>query len=188
LLLDADYDVATSKGIAMPATALSLLDLISPYQLLGTTLGDWQVALGAIYVDHYEATGSAEGNTLRGVAKFAVSARPVLDLPNARFTITATAGGIHPQDDPTRRDPWIDIRDTHIDFEFFAPRTGSPLIAGATGIPAATANVFDVIDAMPIDVPVSDYPGAQFTLNMLLTTVVLRPPMLKGAKLRAGVV
>ena len=169
----------------MPATALSLLDLISPYQLLGTTLGDWQVALGAIYVDHYEASGSAEGNTLRGVAKFAVSARPVLDLPNARFTLDATAGGVHPQDDPTRRDPWIDIRDTQIAFEFFAPRIGSPLIAGATGIPATTANVFDVIDAMPLDVPVSDYPGAQFTLNMLLTTVVLRPPMLKGAKLRA---
>ena len=169
----------------MPATALSLLDLISPYQLLGTTLGDWQVALGAIYVDHYEATGSAEGNTIRGVAKFAISARPILDLPNAKFTITAVAGGVHPQDDPTRRDPWIDIQDTQIAFEFFAPRIGSPIIAAAAGIPAPAQNVFNVIDALPIDVPVSDYPAAQFTLDMLLTTVVLRPPMLKGATLRA---
>ncbi|KGF83220.1 hypothetical protein IA69_03150 [Massilia sp. JS1662] len=168
----------------MPAFPLSLLDLVSPYQLLGTTLGDWQAALGAIYVDHYEATGAGEGTTIRGMAKFAVSARPVLDLPNARLTVEATAGGLHPQDDPTRRDPWIDIQDTQIAFELFVPRTGSPIIAAATGVPATTTDVFNVIDTLPIDMPVSDYPGAQFTLDMLLTTVVLRPPMLKGAKLR----
>jgi hypothetical protein len=168
----------------MPALALSLLDLVSPDQLLGTTLGDWQAAPGAIYVDHYEATGAAEGTTIRGVARFAVSARPVLDLPNARLTVTATAGGLHPQDDPTRRDPWIDIQDTQIAFELFVPRTGSPIIAAATGVPATATDVFNVIDTLPIDMPVSDYPGAQFTLDMLLTTVVLRPPMLKGAKLR----
>ncbi|MFS2025002.1 hypothetical protein [Massilia sp. CT11-137] len=168
----------------MPAFPLSLLDLVSPYQLLGTTLGDWQAALGAIYVDRYEATGAAEGTTIRGVAKFAVSARPVLDLPNARLTVTATAGGLHPQDDPTRRDPWIDIQDTQIAFELFVPRAGSPIIAAATGVAATTTDVFNVLDTLPIDMPVSDYPGAQFTLDMLLTTVVLRPPMLKGAKLR----
>jgi hypothetical protein len=59
----------------MPALALSLPDLVSPYQLLGTTLGDWQAAPGAIYVDHYEATGAAEGTTIRGVVRFAVPPR-----------------------------------------------------------------------------------------------------------------
>ncbi len=172
----------------MPATALSLLDLISPYQLLGTSLGDLHVALGAIYVDNYEATGSAEGNTIRGMAKFAISARPTIDFSNGRISLSAdaVAGGLHPHDDPTRRDPWFDIQDTQIAFEFFAPRLGSGIIAAATGVPPTTRNVFDVIDALPIDVPVSDYPGAQFTLDMVLTTVKLRPPMLKGARLRAA--
>ena len=57
-------------------------------------------------------------------------------------------------------------------------------LAGAAGDAfAPTAAVLAAWDATPSDAPPSDYPNTAFTLDLLLTTAVLRPPFLHGARM-----
>jgi hypothetical protein len=81
------------------------------------------------------------------------------------------------------------VRDAHINFQLSAPRIASQKISTAvTAIGAAagfapSAAVITAYDSNVADPPPSDYPSTEFVLDMLLTTVVLRPPFLRGAKL-----
>src|SRR5262245_7503304 len=93
----------------------------------------------------------------------------------------------HPENDASRRDPWIDVRDTKLDFELIVPRVASQKVAtaaaaiGQAGL-GNTGPVLNAYDNIPGDAPLSDYPTTGFTIDLLLTGVVLRPPFLRGAK------
>ena len=49
--------------------------------------------------------------------------------------------------------------------------------------PGPLANVLAAFDPPPLDV-LSDYVSTEFTLDMVLTSLALRPPLLRGARLR----
>lgn len=164
-------------------TNLSLLDLVLPYMLSGQGLGPWHAALGAIMVDWHESAMATEGVALRGRARFDLSAQPYIDPARGRIGFRAKTGGTHPHDDPSRRDPWLDLRDAGIDFELHAPRRASPIVAAAAMSPGPLANVLAALDPPPLDV-LSDYVSTEFTLDMVLTSLALRPPLLRGARLR----
>ncbi|MDP9072866.1 MAG: hypothetical protein M3N98_01605, partial [Actinomycetota bacterium] len=163
---------------------VALFDLIAPYLLLGKNLGPIHAALSVLAVDSYQE-GIAEGGVVvRGIAHFHGDAGGFFDPANGTFGANAANTEGHPKDDPGRRDPWFDIRDTHVDFNLVARRHASQIVAtGAAGLPAATAGVLSALDPPPGPDP-SDYPNTEFTLDLVLTSVVLRPPFLVGAKLR----
>lgn len=168
---------------------LALFDLVSPYVLLGDSFGQWHAALSVIYVDEYTVAVDEAGVVIRGVARFSGEVQPFIDPSSMTFGVNAENTEGHPANDPGRRDPWIDIRDAHIDFELTAPRVASQKVAtaiaaiGGAASFAAAAAVFNAYDTIPGDAPPSDYPSTQFVLDLLLTTIVLRPPFLLPAKL-----
>jgi hypothetical protein len=168
---------------------LALFDLISPYVLLGDSFGSWHAALSVIYVDEHTIAIDDNGVVIRGVARFSGEVHPYIDPSNMKFGVEAENTEGHPANDPGRRDPWIDIRDAHIDFELSAPRIASQKVAtavsaigSASGFATTTA-VLTAYDSNPSDPPPSDYPSTEFTLDLVLTTIVLRPPFLRPAKL-----
>src|SRR5262249_38597433 len=114
---------------------------------------------------------------------------PWIDPSKMAFGVNAENTEGHPANDAGRRDPWIDVRDAHIDFELTAPRVASQKVSAAvTSIGGAAsfapaAAVINAYDDNPADPPPSDYPSTEFILDLLLTTIVLRPPFLRGAKL-----
>lgn len=169
---------------------LALLDLISPYVLLGDSFGQWHAALSVIYVAEHSISVDDAGIVVRGVARFSGSVTPYIDPTRMTFGVNAENTEGHPANDPGRRDPWIDIRDAHIDFQLTAPSIASQkaaaavtAIGGAAGFAQAAA-VLNAYDNNPADPPPSDYASTEFTLDMLLTTVLLRPPFLRPAKLQ----
>ena len=178
-------------------TNLALIDLISPYVLRSQDIGKWRPILAVMFVDHYETADDDSGVVIEGVARFSADSLPFFDPKNAILggtklgdpppTSPPPTEPVHPKDDPTRRDPWIDMQDAHIDFRLVAPRQASQIVAGgltgvtATGAFAPTAAVLTALDTTPTDAPPSDYPSTAFTLDMLLTTVVLRMPFLQSA-------
>jgi len=172
---------------------LALWDLVAPYFLLGDAVGNAHAAVAALYVDDYEQASDGSSTVIRGRALFSGDIEAYFDPTTMSFGVTATNTEGHPRDDLSRRDPWIDLRDTAVDFQLVAPRIGSPVVAaGHTPIDASpdpdfapTDAVLDAIDALPIDMPTSDYPSTDFRLELVFTTAVLRPPFLKPAKLRA---
>jgi hypothetical protein len=168
---------------------LALFDLVSPYVLRGDTFGKWHAALSVIYVSDHTLTADDAGVVIRGIARFSGDVNPYIDPSKMTFGVDAENSEGHPAADPGRRDPWIDIRDAHIDFELSAPRivsqkvaTAVAAIGGATNFASAAA-VLQAYDSNVLDPPPSDYASTEFTLDLLLTTVVLRPPFLRGAKL-----
>src|SRR5207244_2131794 len=120
--------------------------------------------------------------------------QPTFDPNTMTFSVFAANAEGHPGDDPARRDPWIDIRDTTIAFELTAPRRTSlkvdaaeTQLLGAGGAYTGAKAVLDAWDPPPPP-PArtgaqSDYPSTAFTLDLLVTSVVLRPPFLHGARL-----
>jgi hypothetical protein len=169
---------------------LALLDLISPYVLLGDSFGQWHAALSVIYVDEHSISIDDAGIVIRGIARFSGSVTPYIDPSKMTFGVKGENTEGHPANDPGRRDPWIDIRDAHIDFQLTAPSIASQKVAaavtaigGAAGFAQAAA-VLSAYDNNPADPPPSDYASTEFTLDMLLTTVLLRPPFLRPAKLQ----
>ena len=168
---------------------LALFDLVSPYVLQGDTFGQWHAALSVIFVSEYTMTVDDDGIVVRGIARFSGDVTPYVDPSKMTFGVNAENTEGHPANDPGRRDPWIDVRDAHIDFELSAPRAASQKVATAVstiGSSSSFANVAAVLNAYDSnsgDPPPSDYASTAFTLDLLLTTVVLRPPFLKGAKL-----
>jgi large repetitive protein len=168
---------------------LALYDLVSPYVLRGDTFGQWHAALSVLYVAEHSIAIDDAGIVIRGVGRFSGDVSPYVNPSNMTFGVNAANTEGHPANDPGRRDPWIDIRDAHIDFELSAPRTASQKVANAVtaigggGGFANAAAVLAAYDANPADAPPSDYANTEFTLDLMLTTVVLRPPFLLGAKL-----
>lgn len=164
---------------------LALVDLIAPYVLLGRNLGPLHAALSVIYVHDYEVASAGEGAVIRGVARFSGTGSLFFDPRNGTLGAAAANEEGHPQNDSGRRDPWFDLRDAKIEFQLVAPREASQIIAaGAAGASAQVGAVLTAYDDVPADAPPSDYPSTAFTLDMLLTSVVLRPPFLRGAKLQ----
>jgi hypothetical protein len=163
--------------------------LISPYVLKGDTFGQWHAALSVIYVSERTVTIDDDGIVIRGIAKFSGDVSPRIDPSNMTFGVSAENTEGHPANDPGRRDPWIDVRDAQIEFELTAPRVASQkvstavtAIGNAAGFTDAAA-VLSAYDSNLANPPPVDYASTQFTLDLLLTTVVLRPPFLRGAKL-----
>lgn len=167
---------------------LSLIDLIIPYVLRGGGFGAWHPALAALAVYQHETSISGDGVVIRGVVRFTGGIHPYIDPNRMVMGVDAENTENHPVNDPGRRDPWIDIRDAKIEFQLTVPRIASATVAQAVtniGGDAAFANAAAVLnqyDFIPTDAPPSDYPNTEFILDFLLTTIVLRPPFLRGAK------
>ncbi|RAP77725.1 hypothetical protein [Paenibacillus montanisoli] len=163
---------------------LSLIDLMIPYLLRGSGFGPWHPALAALAVDEHETAISPEGVVIRGRASFKGSVRPFVDLDNMRIGVEAENKEGHPLNDPGRRNPWMDIRDSKIEFQLTAPRIASQKIAQAVTALAGNPDFKDEADLLSTlgDGAVSDFPNTEFTLDLLLAGVVLRPPFLRGAK------
>jgi hypothetical protein len=170
---------------------LSLFDLITPYILRGDSFGAWHAALSTLLVREHEVAIDEAGVVVRGVVSFEGTVRPYIDLSRMTMGIEAENTEGHPQNDASRRAPWIDIRDSKIDFQLVAPRAASQKVSTAVATigPAPafanTAAVLTAYDTNPLDAPPSDYPSTEFVLDLVLTTIVLRPPFLRGAKREA---
>ena len=166
---------------------LSLLDLITPYVLRGDSFGNWHAALSVLLVREHEIAIDEDGVVIRGVVSFEGDVRPFVDPTRMMIGIQAENTEGHPQNDASRRDPWIDIRDSKIEFQLTAPRAASQKVSTAVAAigPASgfanTAAVITAYDTNPFDAPPSDYPSTEFVLDFLLTSIVLRPPFLRGA-------
>lgn len=174
------------------ALDLSLIDLITPYVLRGDSFGNWHAALAVLLVREHETTIDAAGLSVRGTVSFEGDVRPFVNLSSMTIGVNAANSENHPENDSARRDPWIDIRDSNIQFQLTVPRTASQKVAAAVGLPAPNppinANVLNVLtafDNIPGDPPPSDYPATEFVLDFILTSIVLRPPFLRGAKREA---
>lgn len=170
---------------------LSFFDLITPYVLKGGGFGPWHPALSVLAVYEHETAFSDEGVVIRGTVRFNGDIRPYFDPDLMVIGVEAENEETHPLNDPGRRAPWFDIRDASIEFQLFAPRVQSQKVAqavtsiGADPAFAPTAAVIAAYDGDPTDPPPSDYPSTEFTLDFLITTVILRPPFLRGAKREA---
>src|SRR5436190_67019 len=179
--------VLLRSAIAMPFE-LSLVDLVSPYVLQGDTFGSWHAVLSALRVAEHEIASDENGVTIRGTVEF--EGHPWLDPRHMSLGWDNTEN--HPEQDSSRRDPWLDVRDTKLDFQLLVPRVASQKVAtavAAIGASPAFANAAQVLaayDNVPLDAPPSDYPSTSFVLDLLLTSVVLRPPFLRGAKREAN--
>ncbi|HKQ04762.1 MAG TPA: hypothetical protein VJ464_06490 [Blastocatellia bacterium] len=164
---------------------LSLFDLILPYVLRGDDFGPWHPALSVLLVTDHETVIDDRGVVIRGTVRFEGSVRPAINLRTMSFTVVAANADNHPKNDPGQRTPWIDIRDAGIEFQLTVPRVQSAKITQAMGqILAANPNfpaaaVINAYDTVP---PSDDYPNTEFTLDFILTSIVLRPPFLRGAK------
>ena len=104
---------------------LALWDLICPYFLLGNAAQNFHAAFSVIAVEEHEMAADSGGVVIRGTCRIDGSVRMVVDPMNMSIQAIAQNQDGHPADDPTRRDPWIDLADTVIDFQLVAPRQGS---------------------------------------------------------------
>ncbi len=167
---------------------IAVWDLVAPYFLLGEELTDVHAALAVLRAEEWESAEDFSGVVVRGRARFHGSVRPWVDLQRMSLGVTAgnTEGG--PRDDPTQRDPWLDLRDTTVDFHLVAPRVQAATVQAAlAAVPPAAplADALAALDGDLADPPPSDYPSSEFVLDLVLTSAVLRPPGLYPAKLRA---
>ena len=108
---------------------VAVWDLVSPYFLLGNAFGNVHAALAVLAVEEYEQAADLTGTVVRGRARIHGDVELWFDPSNFSFGVRAENAEGHPRDDPSRRNPWIDLRDTTIDFQLLAPRVGSALIA-----------------------------------------------------------
>ncbi len=168
---------------------LALADLILPYVLKGDSYGKWHAALSILRVTEITVASDDGGVAIHGVAKPSLQVRPWFDWKSLSFGIDAENTEGHPATDPGRRDPWIDIHDAQIEFELSAPRAASAKVSqavtaiGSSNSFANAAAVLKAFDSGPSFTAVSDYPSTAFTLDLLVTTAILRLPFLQPAKL-----
>ena len=169
---------------------LALYDLISPYVLAGDTFGQWHAALSVIYVSEHTVAVDDGGIVIRGIGKYSGDiGRPNFDPKTMTLSWSAENTEGHPANDPGRRDPWIDISDDQIVFELSASRVASQKVTTAVAAIGNTAGfadaaaVLNAYDNNATHPPPSDYASTEFTLDLLISTAVLRPPFLRGAKL-----
>ena len=171
---------------------LALADLVLPYVLKGDSYGKWHAALSTLFVREHATIADDGGIAVHGVARFSLDVHPWFDWKTLSFGIDAENTEGHPATDPGRRDPWIDIRDAQVEFELSAPRAASQKVSlavaaiGASGGFASAAAVLKSYDGGPSFTAVSDYPSTAFSLDLLLTTAILRLPFLQPAKLDAS--
>jgi hypothetical protein len=158
--------------------------------LRGDTFGQWHAALSVIYISEHTVAVDDGGIVIRGIGKYSGDiGRPNFDPKTMTLSWAAENTEGHPANDPGRRDPWIDIRDDQIAFELSAPRAASQkvttavaAIGNAAGFADAAA-VLNAYDGNAMHPSPSDYASTEFTLDLLISTAVLRPPFLRGAKL-----
>jgi len=170
---------------------IALWDLVAPYLLLGDFAQDFHAALAVLAVEEHEAAADGGGVVVRGRARVNGNVGAVVDPSNLSFSVFAENTEGHPRDDPTRREPWIDLADTTIDFQLVAPRQGSPTIAAALGsAPAGDRDVLNAFDpggvspGNALDPLPTDFASSAFTLDLTVTSAIVRPPLLKPARLR----
>lgn len=172
---------------------LALADLFRAYLLRGEATS-WHAALSVIFVESYETAQGPDGVVIRGVARFSGNVDPPAFDPTTG-TLSMGAGNVegHPRSQPDRRDPWLDVTDTRVEFTMTVPRAaGATIAAGVGSIPGADAafqpvrDALDALDPVPLDAPPSDYPGTAFTLDLVLSGIELRPPFLRPAKMEAN--
>ena len=167
---------------------LSLVDLVSPYVLQGDTFGKWHAVLSVFRVSEHEIAHDENGITIRGTVAFEGN----LSVDPSSMALTWANAENHPEKDASRRDPWIDVRDAKLDFQLVVPRVASQKVStavaaiGGNGAFTNSAQVLTAYDTNPNDAPPSDYPTTGFILDLLLTSVVLRPPFLRGARREAN--
>lgn len=166
---------------------LAIYDLVTPYVLRGAPLGPIHAAVSAIYVSEFTETMTDDAVVIRGQAYFSGELGGFFDPSSGTIGVNAQNVEGHPRDDDGRRDPWIDIRDTTIAFTLTAPRQASSIVAtGADNLDAGDhadlLTLLDGLDPAPATNP-SDFPSTAFTLDIVLSAAVLRPPFLKGAEL-----
>lgn len=167
---------------------VALYDLVVPYVLRGAPLGPIHAAVSAIYVREFSETVADDAVAIRGVAYFSGEVGGFFDPSSGTIGVNAQNIEGHPRDDPGRRDPWIDLRDSTIAFTLTAPRQASTIVAsGANNLnPGDHGDLLDLLDGLDPNPGVtspSDYPSTAFTLDFVFTSAVLRPPFLKGARL-----
>ena len=170
-------------------TDVALWDLVAPYFLLGNPSASAHAALAAIAVDEYEEATDATAAVLRGIARIRGEVEVTLDTQSMTFGVRATTTLGHPLDDPSRHSPWIDLRDTTIEFQLLAPRVASQIVLqGQAPIGATPAAAFAptdaVLDVLAAPNPPADYPSSEFVLDLVVTSAVLRPPFLHPAEVR----
>ncbi len=170
---------------------LALADLFRPYILLGESTA-WHAALSVIYVESWETATGPDGVVIRGIARFSGD----IDLPSfdpttgtLRASTSNTEG--HPATQPDRREPWLDITDTRVEFALTVQRAAGSIITAAVASISDTAfgparRVLETWDATPDDSPPSDYPGTGFALDLVLSGIEIRPPLLHPAKMEAN--
>ncbi len=169
---------------------LALVDLFRPYILRGETT-NWHAVLSVIYVESYETAQSADGIVIRGVARFSGNIDPPsFDPSTGVFSMGAGNVEGHPRNQPDRRDPWLDITDTKVEFTMTVPRAAGRIISDGVGSIGGgnagfqpIADVLTAWDMDPTDAPPSDYPGTGFTLDLVLSGIEFRPPFLSPARM-----
>jgi len=165
---------------------LTLIDLVAPYLVRGENIGPNHAIFALIRVVSYQTSSDSFGVTLRGRCEF--NGQGSINLGNGQITLAGVVNEGAPAYDPTQRDPVFDLRETALDFELFVPRIGSAIIAaGTTSIGAASfnnaRNVLNALDTLPLNLPPSDYPASDFTLDLMLVAPTFRPPFLHPAKM-----
>jgi hypothetical protein len=156
---------------------LALWDLVAPYYLMANTAGNTHAALASLAVHEYEQADSPSASVVRGRAQVHGGVQLLFNPGTFSFNVVFTNVEGHPRNDPSRRDPWFDLRDTTIDFQLVAPHIGSAIITPAMlNAPLPVQNVFGPI-------PPADDPSTAFMLDLVVTSAVLRPPFLHPAKL-----
>lgn len=167
---------------------VALYDLVAPYILRGAPLGPIHAAISVLHVQDYDDATSAEAVVIRGMAQFRGETGAFIDPQTMTFGVNAQNVEGHPRDDDGDRNPWIDLRDSNVRFELTAPRTASQIAVAAANTldPVADTDILDLLDALdstPDATTPSDYVSTEFTLDMVVTSAVLRFPFLKGAEL-----
>jgi len=151
----------------------------------------WHAALSVIYVESYETAASPDGVVIRGTARFSGDVDfPSFDPTTGTLRASSNTEG-HPATQPDRREPWLDITDTHLEFSMAVPRTAGAIIR--TSVESITdpsfqpvSNVLKSWDNNPADTPPSDYPGTGFSLDLVLSGIEIRLPFLHPAKMEAN--
>ena len=170
---------------------LALADLFRSYILHGESTA-WHAALSVIYVQSYETAASPDGMVIRGTARFSGDVDfPSFDPTTGTLRASSSNTEGHPATQPDRRDPWLDITDTHLEFSMTVPRAAGAIISSGVASVTGAAfqpvrNILDSWDNNPADAPPSDYPGTGFSLDLVLSGIEIRLPFLHPAKMEAN--
>jgi large repetitive protein len=173
---------------------LGLFDVIAPYLLTGADLGAvWHPIITTLFVDSCELECDDDAVVLSGVAKLKG------DVQNPTFSITpqginfGTSASVPDDHDPNQaksNGAVFDWHDISVAFRMSARRRPSSTIVSAAALttPSPTdpklVAMFGQFGGTGGSTK-SDYPDAQFRLDLMLTLCTLHLPFLVGAKLQS---